>query len=69
RSIRAREGQRGLPRIPIIAMTANAMRGDAERCIGAGMDAYLSKPINAELLYRTLDDWTKDGDEGVRRAN
>ncbi|MEL6713881.1 MAG: response regulator, partial [Planctomycetota bacterium] len=38
RSIRAREARRGLPRIPIIAMTANAMRGDAERCIGAGMD-------------------------------
>ena len=40
--------------VPIVALTAQAMRGDRDRCIAAGMNAYLSKPINPELLYKTL---------------
>ncbi len=40
--------------IPIIAMTANAMKGDLERCIEAGMDDYLSKPVRPQILQETI---------------
>ncbi len=51
--IRKREAQTG-KHIPIIAMTANAMPSDRQRCLQAGMDGYLSKPVQAEELYAVL---------------
>ena len=52
--IREREKKSGV-HIPIIAMTAHAMKGDRERCLEAGMDGYIAKPIRAKDLYETVD--------------
>lgn len=43
--------------IPVIAMTANAMRGDKERCIAAGMNDYIAKPIDVSIVENKLKDW------------
>jgi CheY-like chemotaxis protein len=58
-TIRERERASGT-HVPIIAMTAYAMTGDRERCLAAGMDGYISKPIRArELLNAVEKDWTQ----------
>jgi CheY-like chemotaxis protein len=54
-AIRERESLTGRPRIPIIAMTAYAMAGDRDRCLEAGMDGYVSKPINAQELFEAIE--------------
>jgi len=44
-------------RIPIIALTANAMKGDDEKCIQVGMDDYLAKPVSREAICHSLEKW------------
>jgi signal transduction histidine kinase/CheY-like chemotaxis protein len=54
-SIRAREREKGVPRVPIIALTAHAMQGDRQRCLDADMDGYVAKPIKPVELFEVID--------------
>jgi PAS domain S-box-containing protein len=62
--IRAREQQSG-GHLPIIAMTAHAMKGDRERCLAAGMDGYIAKPLDAEELFLALRGVVAPGVDGA----
>jgi two-component system sensor histidine kinase/response regulator len=56
RRIREAEAAGGV-RTPVVAVTANALKGEQERCLAAGMDAYIAKPVNIDRLSTTLERW------------
>jgi CheY-like chemotaxis protein len=69
RALREREALNPtMGRVPVIALTALAMLGDAERCLAAGMDDYLTKPIQLEQLSAKMQRWrpTEEGTPGPR---
>ncbi|MGD9023089.1 MAG: Hpt domain-containing protein, partial [Deltaproteobacteria bacterium] len=53
---------------PIVAMTAHAMKEDRERCLGAGMDSYISKPIRAEELFSVIENLTNGSQDKKGRS-
>lgn len=57
--IRNLEVQSKLNRCPIVALTANAMKGDRERCLNVGMDDFISKPFKSQDLLAKIQNWTE----------
>ena len=63
--IRIIEREKNLKRTPIIAFTANAMKGDSEACIASGMDDYLAKPVWQKSMEKILTRWITDKDDAI----
>ena len=55
--IRKYEVSRKIKRVPIVAFTANAMKGDSDKCFASGMDDYITKPVNKESIEDILVKW------------
>ncbi len=56
-ALREYESEKNISHLPVVAMTANAMEGDKDKCLAAGMDDYISKPVNQQALKETLAKW------------
>ena len=72
RKIRQREhadGNQAGRHIPIVAMTANALSGDREKCIEAGMDDYITKPIKRDVIFQMVTRWVMEQNDSVLLEN
>lgn len=69
RLIRSNEIAANQKRVPIIAMTANAIQGDRELCLDAGMDDYVTKPIDVEILFSVLQKWLHNTGDSIEAAS
>ena len=67
RALRVRERKLG-GHTPVIAMTANVMEGDRQKCLDAGMDDYVAKPVVSADLYAKLEYWLEHSDPGLERS-
>jgi two-component system sensor histidine kinase/response regulator len=56
--------EKGFDHVPIIAMTAESMKGDREKCFDAGMNDYISKPIRREIVFQMIKKWVKQRPSG-----
>ena len=65
KAIRDIEAAKGLPRTPIIALTAHAMKGDKQDCLDNDMDDYMSKPLSLKELKICIDKWTADYEQAL----
>ncbi|KWK15191.1 hybrid sensor histidine kinase/response regulator [Burkholderia stagnalis] len=67
--LRLREAETGAARLPVIALTANAISGDRERCLAAGMDDYLSKPFSRDALLQMLARFARGGARSMAQVH
>lgn len=68
RRIRREEGMKSSNRVPVVAMTANAMKGDRERCIDAGMDDYIAKPLRTSDFQAVMERYFPGAEPSARNA-